>query len=79
MSLKNAYLHLTPAEVAAIESPEPSAGDQIVAMRADRDSLRDALAALVHVVTEDETGTCMTDAAWNALEIARHILGSKRA
>jgi hypothetical protein len=57
----------------------PKAQEELRELRADRDSLRDALAALVHVVTEDETGTCMTDAAWDALEMARHVLGSKRA
>ena len=37
-------------------------------LRADRDSLRDALAALVN--SEDY---------WQAMEMARHVLGSKRA
>ena len=44
---------------------------------AERDSLRDALAALVPVV-ESINGE-LSESAWNALEMARHVLGRKEA
>ena len=46
-------------------------------VRADRDSLRDALAALVRVA--ETGGDGMPVEHWHALEMARHVLGEKRA
>jgi len=60
-------------------SEKSDMADKLAEMRADRDSLRDALAALVRIyVTEGAAVTPATDigAAWDS---ARHVLGSKRA
>jgi len=70
-SLKDAYLHLTPAEAAVV--------DQLSDMRADRDSLRDALLELVQMVEDKVPGWALNRGEWEAIESARHVLGSKRA
>ena len=58
-------------------------GDQLMAMvaalRADRDSLHDALAAIVPLVEEFYSELGLSEAEWKALEMARHVLGEKRA
>jgi hypothetical protein len=46
-------------------------------LRADRDSLRDALAALVSEVESSNQAT--VTALWQVTEMARHVLGRKRA
>ena len=77
---KTYWIDLTADEVAQIEYPEPSCGEQLENMRADRDSLRDALDALERVTWQlmSEHGQYSAD-DWQALESARHVLGSKRA
>jgi len=50
---------------------------QVVELQADRDSLRDALAALVPVV--EAINGDLSPAAWHALEDARHVLGAPPA
>ena len=53
------------------------AGCVNVRLRADRDSLADALADLVRAV--EQSDATPTDRAWQAAEFARHVLGDKRA
>jgi Tfp pilus assembly protein PilN len=64
------------AEIEADRSP----GRIIEELRADRDSLRDALDALERVAWQlmVEHGQYTAD-DWRTLESARHVLGSKRA
>lgn len=51
--------------------------DLSVYLRADRDSLVDALADLVRAV--EQSDATPTDRYWQAAEWARHVLGDKRA
>ena len=78
-SLAEFGLDHTPEQQA--ERAELEEFDRIAELRADRDSLRDALAALVGVVLDvfprQQQGFTIHE--WQALESARHVLGSKRA
>ena len=63
------------AEIEAGRNP----GQLIEALRADRDSLRDALENLLRYAESLRPMPEVSEWEWQALESARHVLGSKRA
>ena len=71
-------IDIPPGEWAAIQA-ERSAGQIITDLRADRDSLHDALAALVIVLEDNVNLHHLMDSELHAVASARHVLGEKRA